>query len=266
MREMKRYILTVILMVAVAVGGMHGQSVTDETLTYGVMFKWGIIEKEAGLIQLRTEVNRDEGYFTSVMTGASTSIADKIYTVRDTLRGKIMLESLEPVYYEKLAHEGGEFRRDEINYTRDGSGEVSARAILEKVDKKGNLTTGEKMHTASGVTLDMLSAFYYMRHLDYENMHEGESVVFNIFSAKHKELLRITYLGKADLKIGNDGAPVPTYHISFTFTYNDKKKEQSSDPIEAWMAQDENRTPYQVVGKLPIGKIRCRLKTKQTGL
>ncbi|MDE6164945.1 MAG: hypothetical protein K2F62_05025 [Muribaculaceae bacterium] len=56
---MKRYILSVILMVAVAVGGMHGQSVTDETLTYGVMFKWGIIEKEAGLIQLRTEVNRD---------------------------------------------------------------------------------------------------------------------------------------------------------------------------------------------------------------
>ncbi|MDE6164078.1 MAG: DUF3108 domain-containing protein, partial [Muribaculaceae bacterium] len=77
---------------------------------------------------------------------------------------------------------------------------------------------------------------------------------------------RITYLGKADLKIGNNGTPVPTYHISFAFTYNDKKKAQSSDPIEAWMAQDETRTPYQVTGKLPIGKIRCRLKTKQTGL
>lgn len=257
---MKRFFLAVVLAVGMNVALM-GQAVADESLTYGVMFKWGIIEKEAGLIQLNTEVNRDEGYFTSVMTGASTSIADKIYTVRDTLRGKMMLESLEPVYYEKIAHEGGEFRRDEITYTRDGSGEVSAKTLLRKVDKKGNATMGENLLTASGITLDMLSAFYYMRHLDYQNMNPGESAVFNIFSARHKELLRITYLGTDSLKFGKNGARVPTYHISFTFTYDDKKKEQSSDPIEAWMAQDEARTPYQVVGKLPIGKIRCRLKT-----
>ena len=120
---------------------------------------------------------------------------------------------------------------------------------------------GEKLHTATGITLDMLSAFYYMRHLDYESMSVGESAVFNIFSARHKELLRITYLGKQDLDVGKNGAPVSTYHISFTFTYDENKKQQSSDPIEAWMAEDESRTPLQVVGKLPVGKIRCRLKS-----
>ncbi len=105
----------------------------------------------------------------------------------------------------------------------------------------------------------MLSAFYYMRHIDYQSMSVGESVVFNIFSARHKELLRITYLGTEDVKTGKNGELVPTYHISFTFTYDDKNKEQSSDPIEAWMSQNEERTPLQIVGKLPVGKIRCRL-------
>lgn len=260
---MNKFLLT-IGFIASAVSGVFGQcKVEDETLTYGVMFKWGFIEKEAGIIRLQTDVNEAEGYFTSVMTGASTSIADKIYTVRDTLSGKIMLESMEPVYYEKIAHEGGEFRRDQINYVRDEFGNVSAQTLLEKIDKKGNQTTGEKLHTATGITLDMLSAFYYMRHLVYPNMQVGESVVFNIFSARKKELLKITYLGKQDLNTGKNGTPVSTYHISFTFTYDADKKEQSSDPIEAWMAEDEHRTPLQVVGKLPVGKIRCRLKSEQ---
>lgn len=257
---MTKFLLTIGFIAGMAWSAMGQSAVSDETLTYGVMFKWGFIEKEAGIIRLQTDVNEPEGYFTSVMTGASTSIADKIYTVRDTLRGKIMLESMEPVFYEKIAHEGGEFRRDQLNYVRDEFGNVSAQALLEKVDKKGNQSMGEKLHTATGITLDMLSAFYYMRHLDYENMSVGESAVFNIFSARHKELLRITYLGKQDLDIGKNGAPVSTYHISFTFTYDENKKQQSSDPIEAWMAEDSGRTPIQIVGKLPVGKIRCRLK------
>ncbi len=91
---MKKFLLVICLSV-VAVLSSSGQKVSDETLTYNVMFKWGFIEKEAGVIRLSTEVNKDEGYFTSVMTGASTSIADKIYSVRDTLSGKMMLESLD---------------------------------------------------------------------------------------------------------------------------------------------------------------------------
>lgn len=127
---MKKFLLVICLSV-VAVLSSSGQKVSDETLTYNVMFKWGFIEKEAGVIRLSTEVNKDEGYFTSVMTGASTSIADKIYSVRDTLSGKMMLESLEPVYYEKIAHEGGEFSRDVIHYTRDSAGSVSAKTLRE---------------------------------------------------------------------------------------------------------------------------------------
>lgn len=261
MLTMKNVLLTTAMAAACLLQASGQMKVKDETLTYGVMFKWGFIEKEAGLIRLVTEVNEGDDYFTSVMTGASTSIADKIYSVRDTLSGRIMLDSMEPVYYEKIAHEGGEFRRDQLNYVRDEFGNVSAQALLEKVDKKGNSTMGENLHTATGITLDMLSAFYYMRHLNYDTMNVGESVVFNIFSARHKELLKITYLGKTDLVYGKNDAPTPTYHISFTFTYDANKKEQSSDPIEAWMAMDEGRTPLQVVGKLPVGKIRCRLKT-----
>ena len=257
--------LRFILFFSVIVGAVcqiSGQIVSDEVLNFGVMFKWGLIEKEAGLISLTTEVNEKDGYFTSELIGVSTSVAEKFYSVRDTLRGKILIDGIEPVYYEKIAHEGGVFRRDEVRYFRDGTGNVSAMTSLYKVDKKGNVTEDGKEFSATGVTLDMLSAFYYMRHIDYDNMDVGESVVYNIFSARKKETLRITYLGTQDLKLNKHEASVPTYHISFTFTSDVNKKAQSSDPIEAWMAQDDSRTPYQVVGKLPVGKIRCRLKSK----
>lgn len=45
-------------------------------------------------------------------------MVDAFYSVRDTLLGTIMQDKLEPVYYEKIAREGGEFKRDVIVYDR----------------------------------------------------------------------------------------------------------------------------------------------------
>ena len=235
-------------------------NIVNETLTYDVMFKWGFIEKTAGVVNLITTPDPGSDYFSSMLTGRSIDLADNIYTVRDTLLGKISKITVQPVSYERIAHEGGGFYRDKVTFANDGMGNVTGNATSYKLYKSGEEKHGEKLMTATGITLDMLSALYYVRYIDYESMKAGESLIFNIFSGSKQERLKITYQGKTSV-----GAPafdeqvLPCYRISFTFTYNDHDKKKSSDPIEAWIGTDSMRIPYQLTGKLPIGGIKCVL-------
>lgn len=257
---------SLLLAVAFLIGSLGSYSqelkpnIKNESLTYDVMFKWGFIEKTAGVVNLSTQKDADEKYFSSMLTGRSVDLADNIYTVRDTLIGKISMIDLQPVTYERIAHEGGGFYRDKVNFSNDGNGNVTGEATSYRMNKKGEESHGQKLMTATGITLDMLSALYYVRYIDYDNIKPGESMVFNIFSGSKQERLRITYLGKETVQVpAFDEQSMTTYHISFTFTYNDHDQKKSSDPIEAWIGIDELRIPYQLTGKLPIGAIKCVL-------
>lgn len=224
-----------------------------ESLKYRVMYKWGLINKNAGTVTLDTHDFKD-GFFKSTLVGRSAKWADKFYTLRDTLMGTIMVEKLQPVYYEMIAHEGGNFKRDVIVYDRSNPDEVIGNCDRWRKKKKDKeVIYSQKLITGTGVTLDMLSSFYYMRHVDYPNMQPGQSVVTDIFSGQKKERLRITYVNRQTVDV--DGQSYDTYHIKFSFTTNNGVK--SSDDMLAWISTDSNRIPIMLVGNLAIGSIRC---------
>ena len=107
--------------------------------------------------------------------------------------------------------------------------------------------------SGTGTTLDMLSSFYYMRHVDYPSMKPGQSVVTNIFSGTKKEILNITYHGLNEVEL--DKKKYTCYYITFTFTQGNGKK--SSDDMSAWISTDSSRIPIKLMGSLPVGSIRC---------
>ena len=55
-----------------------------------------------------------------------------------------------------------------------------------------------------------------------------------------------------------NGTKRQAYHITFKFTQEGGKK--SSDDLDAWMSTDEARIPILLVGKLPVGQIKCYYK------
>lgn len=223
-----------------------------ETLRYKVMYKWGFIQKQAGTVSVRTHTF-DDGYFKSTLVGRSATWADKFYSVRDTLMGTIMRRTLEPVYYEKIAREGGEFKRDVIEYDRSTSDVVGNCQRWRENKKTKEITHSTVSISGTGTTLDMLSSFYYMRHIDYPSMTPGQSVTTNIFSGTKKETLKITYHGLRDVEV--DDKEYTCYYIKFTFTSGNGKK--SSDDMSAWISTDSRRIPMLLMGNLPVGSIRC---------
>lgn len=228
-------------------------SVPKENISYNIMYKWGIINKKAGTVTISTSVPDSGRNFHSRLTGATAPWADRFYKVRDTLRGTIDHTTFLPIRYEKITSEGGHNEHDSLEFFRSGN-TTKANAVHRKKGKKDKAFSEEKkLLEAEGLTVDMLSSFYYMRQINYSAMKKGESVRLNVFSGKRKEILEIHYQGVVPLRI--DDKIYSTYHITFTFTIGSGKK--SSDNMDAWISTAPGRIPLQLEGKLPVGKVRA---------
>lgn len=247
-------LLTVICLAPLPAHGDSGWSVKPETVTYDVMYKWGLINKKAGSVAMTASFNNtDRSSFSALLTAASAPWADRFFMVRDTLKGTIDARTMLPSYYEKISHEGGAYSRDLLRFTRTPSTTRADATRWRRGKKASETTMSTAVHEAQGVTLDMLSSYYFMRQVDYESMLPGQSVKMNVFSGKRKELLTIHYQGLDKVEI-ND-RKLDAYHITFTFTTEGGKV--SSDNMDAWISTAPARIPLLLEGKLPVGKVRA---------
>ena len=249
----RRAALATVALVALcgSAGAAGAWRVPRETLRYDIMYKWGLVNKKAGSVSVTATPAGDR--FNALLTGATARWADRFYTVRDTLRGTIDHNTFLPVYYEKTAHEGGDYEHNVLRYTRSGNTTTADGTVARKRKKDAETRHETKTMTADGQTIDMLSAFYVMRRLDYGAMSPGETKRMNVFSGKQKEILTIHYEGLDDIEI--DGQRRKCYHITFTFTSRNGKK--TSDNMDAWLSTDSRRIPLLMEGKLPVGKVRA---------
>lgn len=245
---MKRLFLVLFSLIALTT--YASTSFEEETVKYKVMYKWGLINKKAGTATI-TLRDLDDRY-SAQLTARSESWADRFYSVRDTLNGEFSKEGLRPSFYEKIAHEGGESKHDIVKFSYFGAkvtGDCSRRVV-----KKGKETINNKLKLESaGTTVDMLSSFYYMRALPYDNWPIGQDHTITIFSGKRKESLTLKYHGVETVEV--DDKSYECYHITFIFTGEEGKK--TSDDMDAWITTDKRRLAVQLEGKLPVGKVRC---------
>jgi len=250
---MKHILLPLLLFcfaLAATMSATAKSSFDNESVSYKVKYKWGLINKHAGDVTIK--LHSDGNRYRSQLVAASQPWADKFFRVRDTLNGTFAHGTLRPEFYEKIANEGSERKHDIVRFSYSGN-TVTGKCV-RKVWKKGKQKVDEtRTLTARGTTVDMLTSFYYMRTLPYEQWKRGHKEELNIYSGKRKELLTITYHGIDDVETENHS--FRCYHITFTFTSDDKKK--TSDDMDAWITTDSRRLPVRLEGTLPVGKVHC---------
>lgn len=248
MFNISRYI-AVIIVCLTACATMSGVELPEEDLHYSIMYKWGLINKEAGRATLSLRKNNNE--YRAMMAARTVPWADKVYRVRDTLKSVMQAPSCLPMEYIKLTHEGNTNKTDILNYTRQGNN-VTVSAHRERSKGKGPVTVSDTVLHGTTPAVDMLSVFYYMRHLDFQSMKPGDKIVFDLFSGRKVERLTITFNGQQTIAI--DTKNRKTYEITFTFTHNGK---ESDWPMYAWISADQLRIPLRLEGRLPFGKVQA---------
>lgn len=230
--------------------GKDAAAFQNEALRYVISYKWGLIHKDAGDAVLSLKRHGDR--YDIMLTAKTKPWADRIYRVRDTLKGALRIQDLKPLYYTKIMHEKDKYALDELKYSVNGE-TTSAVARRHRI-KKGNPVTSEKHLSASGPVYDMLSIFYYLRKLDYSKLNKNKIYTATVFSGDKKETIKIHSIGIEKIKL-KDKSEREAYHIKFNFTSGGGKK--SSDDIDSWISTDESHIPLYVVGKLPIGEVRA---------
>ena len=246
---MKRFLTIVLLVVAIMLPQqVAARDFSNETLHYEIVYHWGMIWKHAADATLSTRKTKD-GY-SAVLTGKTRSWADKVYPVRDTLKCT-MNNEMKPLRYEKLTHEKDYYARDVIKFSYNYS-HTSAHCTRYR---KGGTTSIDL--SAKAQAYDMVSVFYMLRNLDYDELSRNKSYTTIIFSGKQKEYLTINYKGVENIKM-RDGTQRKAHRIDFKFTQEGGKK--SSDNLSAWMSTDDSRIPLLLVGKLPVGEVKCYYK------
>lgn len=250
---MKRFFLLTLLTLLLCPAATKAQnpiSLVDETLTYDVIYKWGFINKVAGYASM--SLRNDGDCYRASVFAENAPWANSIYMLRDTLYTTMTKEGLYPMKYVYIAHEAGKYKKDVLTFHHSGN-TFTAEAVRYKQPKGGGPVTSSTIQLeAQGMTVDMLSAFFYLRTLDFPNMDKGHSVTVNIFSGSKKELLTITYMGRQNVTV--NGEKLATFYINFNFTRNGK---MSSAPISGWISADSHRIPLKVEGQLPVGKVRA---------
>ena len=228
----------------------HAVNYTNEMLNYQIVFSWGMVWKHAGDATL--SIKKTSTGYQAQLTGKTRSWADKVYPVRDTLKCT-MDKQMRPLRYEKLTHEDDYYARDVIKFSYN---HTHTSAHCTRYRKSG--TTSIDL-SAKAQAYDMVSVFYMLRNLDYNELSRNKNYTTVIFSGKEKEYLTINYKGVETIKM-RDGTKRQAHRIAFKFTQEGGKK--SSDNLTAWMATDDSRIPLLLVGKLPVGEVKCYYKKK----
>ncbi len=170
----------------------------------------------------------------------STPFFSSIYRVEDRYYTFIDVEAIVPWRFEQHIREGS-YRRDFI-------------ADFDQVRHVAKTTEGS--YEIPEYVLDIMSAFYYARLLDYSNFKVGEGpTLFNFYKDKSNEL-KVRFLGRQELEV-----EAGTFN---TIVIEPLVKEgglfKSEGRIVIWLTDDELKIPVRVNTKVIIGSIDTELR------
>lgn len=248
---MARFLLFLTILLTTAYSsGLSAKGFENENLHYVITYKWGLIHKDAGDATL--SLRNNGANYELMLTGKTKPWADRFYQVRDTLLGSVRIKDMKALSYSKIAHEKGKYGKDVITYSYSGNN-VTGYCKRYKKDKDGKISESERTLQATGPVYDMLSVFYYLRLINYDDLQKGRVIKATVFSGSKAETITIKSLGKEMIKL-RDKTQREAYHIQFNFTTGGKKK--SSDDIDTWISTDSQHIPLYLVGQLPVGQVR----------
>ena len=230
------------------IGAQNTPGIQPELLPYDVIYQLGFLWKRAATATLQLSVKNQS--YNAILKAKTLPFADNIFKVRDTLVSTMHRNSqLIPIYYAKLSDENGTYRKDEVNYSYNGSATTGKIRLYRP---KRNVIE-DYVLTEPGIVYDMLSIFYVIRSFDFKSMKKNQIYKTKIFSGKNLEYLNIEYVGEEILK--QNKKEYNTFKMRFRFYDSTGKK--TSDNISAWISTDNHRIPLKVEGKLPLGSMKA---------
>jgi hypothetical protein len=213
----------------------------SEFLRYRLDYK-GINGGEATFeIKKESKIIAGEPHYHLYVTGRSNKVVDRIYKVRDVYESFISKSTLLPSAFFRDVREGG-YQKNEYYLFNQSLGLVKVAEKMHEVDPNQ--------------TFDLVSAFYYLRCIDFSKAKPGYKVQVNSFFDGGIFPMGVEYLGKQTIKtsLGKVRCRVfsPILITGRIF------KDQSD--MKLYVSDDKNQIPILIESEVYLGTVRAMLK------
>lgn len=202
----------------------------------------------AGFASLTTKKTTYEGksHFHVVGEGSSSGAVRTFYKVDDRYETFIEESTNKPSKFVRKISEGG--------YTRDQVFYFNHQKKTVKIDDKKAQRISYKEFNSSNIQ-DLISAFYYLRNVDTDDLKTGDFINVDIFMSDETYKFRLKILGRENMKtkFGTIKALKIRPYVQSGRIFKE------SESVTMWVTDDQNHIPLQIKAELSVGSLKATL-------
>jgi hypothetical protein len=221
---------------------------TGEVLEYRLHY--GFINAGYGKIEVYPEINTVNNrpcYKVNILGRSSTSL-DPFYKIRDNWGSYIDTTYLLPHKAYKVVQENNYRHTEAIIFDQYAN---KAKTIVYGND---GINT-EYEHKIPDNVQDMVSGYYYIRHIDFNKLSVGDLISINGFLDKENYDFKIRYMGKERIK--TDFGKVNAIKLVPVMPKNQLFSGEES--LKLWISDDKNRIPLKARAEMYVGGVEVEL-------
>ena len=227
------------------------QTWKNETLKYALYI--GPIKAGEASFVTRNTTFEGQKVVRMDLIARTTSAAEKIFSMNDTLTTYLDADNVRPVYFRKSCNEGGDIYTETARYTYASDG--TCRAQMRKNYMDGRVK--EKTQNSRTAVYDMVSVMGYARAMNTSGLTEGKHIDFKLVDAAEILDECLVYQGRETVKLL--GKKYNCLVFKLVEPYWEKGKAKFKDILTIYVTDDSARKIVQMDIKFKVGSAKARI-------
>lgn len=219
---------------------------SGEVLQYKVHY--GLINAAEATIEVSDDLQRvnDRLCYKATVTGRTTGSFDFFLRIRDTWRSYIDTTSILPQKFFRNIEENNYRKKETVDFDHvHDVAEVEKRGKDKNDVKRGTYKVPDNVQ-------DLVSAFYYLRTLNYDQRRIGEVIRVQGFFDEEVFSMEVMYKGRetVDTKAGVIRA------IKLVPKMPSNKLFKGENAVSVYLSDDRNKVPVLIQAELVLGAVK----------
>ena len=220
-------------------GVQNSSFLPGESIDFKIYYTLAGMYIEAGAVTFSCALDHFNGKpaYHIVANGKTKPFYDNFYKVRDQYESYIDTGTLQPYKFIRNVSEGTDKKYENIVF-----------------DKSTNIAiTNQGAYKVPDCIQDVLSAMYYARNLNFDNIRPGEKIQFSMFLDNTIYPTYVRYIGREIIR-----TKYGRFHaIKFKPLLIKGTLFEAGEKMTVWVSDDPNHVPLRVESPITVGKVKA---------
>lgn len=254
---MKKFFPVILLILMVASGFVAKErmrSIPNESFSTGEVLKYkvhyGPITAAEAVIDISPNIHRINARpcYRATVYGKTTNSFDFFIRIRDTWQSYIDTAAIVPHRSFRNIEEGNYRKKETVDFDHYGNTAFVEKKKKSKAKETGNYKIPDNVQ-------DIVSSFYYLRTIDYNNLRPGEKITVQGFFDEENFNMKVVYGGRETVttKAGDFRA----IKLVPEMPNNDMFKGKNA--ITVYLSDDKNKIPVMIKAEMFVGSLKVDL-------